>query len=455
MLQTTSRYRFVFFTTALLAAAPLFAQEVCEPGDTMDECFARYSLETQEWQELQRQPTGVDAGDASLSTNTKNFLPLMALSGLLGQGTEDGSGVIVYDLNFPFLQHKGSRNAQLQAVVNMQPQLSEALRNALQEDEHDDLIEPLEKQIGSLGDFAIRFTYNYTDRFHGRGFEQYKKRFDALRSRAVVRWAPPEAVDRWKDAQAPDYVKMTRDMAWDAARKMEESVRDYAVVEAMVAQRAGLTSYDELLDNQPQLHITAEKKFREPLIGPDELAVKVTYEWSPMSFNVSMKKDCHQRMDTDAPTEDAAAGCLNEYTEFVNDNGKAIEKGNRFSFSGEYVDIDEETIAPDLEGEDIEPVLLEPVRKLVLSLGWSRNVLLASGEPILVDLVGEYQDISDDPLRRDRSVVTLTVTRQIGNMSIPLGIVYANHGEFLTDVDERLSAHVGLRFNMSGGNGNR
>jgi hypothetical protein len=448
MLQTISRYRFVFFTTAFLAAPPLFAQEICEPGDTMDECFARYSLETQEWQELQRQPTGVDTGDANLSTNTKNFLPLMALSGLLGQGTEEGSGVIAYDLNFPFLRHKGSRNAQLQAVVNMQPQLSAALRNALQEDERDDLIDPLEKQIGSLGDFAIRFTYNYTNRFLGRDFEQYRKRFQSLRAVALRDWL------KNADARKAEMLTALSEDTVDLPQ-MEEMARTLGESEAQGAWKAGLMSYDELLDNQPQLHITAERKFREPLIGPDELAVKVTYEWSLVNFNASMEKDCHQTMDTDAPTEDAAAGCLSEYTEFVNDKGKAIEKSNRFSFSGEYVDIDEETIAPDLEGEDIEPVLLEPVRKLVLSLGWSRNVLLASGEPILVDLVGEYQDISDDPLRRDRGVVTLTFTRQIGNMSIPLGIVYANHGEFLTDVDERLSAHVGLRFNMSGGNGNR
>ena len=49
---------------------------------------------------------------------------------------------------------------------------------------------------------------------------------------------------------------------------------------------------------------------------------------------------------------------------------------------------------------------------------------------------------------------TYELTRKVGNLSIPFGIVYANHGEFLGDVDARLSAHLGLKFNMSGGNGN-
>ena len=48
-----------------------------------------------------------------------------------------------------------------------------------------------------------------------------------------------------------------------------------------------LTSYHMLLDNQPQLHVTAERKFREPLIGPDELAVKVTWEWSNVNLNAA------------------------------------------------------------------------------------------------------------------------------------------------------------------------
>jgi hypothetical protein len=38
----------------------------------------------------------------------------------------------------------------------------------------------------------------------------------------------------------------------------------------------------------------------------------------------------------------------------------------------------------------------------------------------------------------------------MGKMFVPFGIVYANHGEFLSDVDARFSAHIGLRIGMSG-----
>jgi hypothetical protein len=100
----------------------------------------------------------------------------------------------------------------------------------------------------------------------------------------------------------------------------------------------------------------------------------------------------------------------------------------------------------------IEPIVFKPVRKLVLSLGLSRNLKLGDNEPVKVDLQGDYENVSDDPNRQDRGIVRLTFTPKMGaRMSIPFGIVYANHGEFLSDVDARLSAHVGLVFNMFSG----
>jgi hypothetical protein len=141
-------------------------------------------------------------------------------------------------------------------------------------------------------------------------------------------------------------------------------------------------------------------------------------------------------------------GCLKAYKEYVDKNEKAIEKGTRFSISGEYVDADGETIDTEIQG--INPIVSKSARKLVLSLGWSRKLNFSDSEPIKLDLVASYESVSDDPKRQDRGVATLTFTRKVGDMEIPFGIVYANHSEFLGDVDSRLSAHLGIRFKMSG-----
>ena len=50
---------------------------------------------------------------------------------------------------------------------------------------------------------------------------------------------------------------------------------------------------------------------------------------------------------------------------------------------------------------------------------------------------------------RAKTAVCRTVTKTVGEVSIPLGIVLANHGEILPDVDERLSARFGLTFDLT------
>lgn len=461
----------------LLAALPgltLRAQEQepgpCQLTDSIEDCFDRFlkdgeevkrAAAAQEKRDLESQPTGTDTGGANLSSNTKDLLPLLALTGLVGEGSvAGGEGTLALDLNFllPALGPKDSKNVQLQAVVNSEPEVSEAVRNALPEGDREELIEQLQRRVGGFDDYELSFTYNLTSRSYGRGFGQYARRFDALASTAIEPLGPPPTINALTDliAEFPDEFgedaeeKRFQDLPEPAQSRAlevaETRARSLATFEAegtSALGAAGLDKFHLLIDNQPQLHARVAQKVREPLIGADELGVKVTYEWSNINFNAAMSNECHRALDVERPTTNS--DCLAQYTRFVDDHAEGIDKGNRFSFSGEYLDIDEETIDLGLDG--VEPVALEAVRKLILSIGWSRDFILADGEPVTLDLVGDYEDVSDDPLRQDRGVVTLTITRRLGDISVPLGIVYANHGEYLTEVDEKLSAHVGLKFN--------
>lgn len=51
---------------------------------------------------------------------------------------------------------------------------------------------------------------------------------------------------------------------------------------------------------------------------------------------------------------------------------------------------------------------------------------------------------------RDRLVITATMNLKVGEMDVPLGIVYANHGKYLGEVDKQFSAHLGLKFDLKG-----
>ncbi len=346
--------------------------------------------------------------------------------------------------------------------MNTQPKISGALRAKLHEQTLDDQISRIEQKIEELDDFAVQFTYNLASSSTGRGFEQYKGDYKKLCEAAD---------DAWRK-ESEDWVKKTRTelgnrftaptpeeafedmppaMAALALRLTEEKARQLAGSDPQAKRDAALTSYYMLLDNQPQFHLTAERKFRDPLVGPDELTVDVTYEWSRVNLNAATKK-CDGNWGTKE--------CLDAYTAYVNgeENGKGeeemrkeMEQGDRLSFTGEYVDIDGDSI--DAGISDLGTLVLEPVHKLTLKLDWSRKLSFGEGEPVKMDLAASYEDVSDDPHRQDRGVASLTLTRRVGNMEIPFGIVYANHGEFLGDVDARLSAHLGLNFKMPDGNG--
>ncbi len=476
-MRASSALLFAFLT---LAAGPLLSQNRCVPSDTINACFDRYlkpdavnpkaaakEAGKQEEEKLRRQPTGLDTGGFNLATNKKNLIPLLAFSGLLGNSTDEETRTLVFDLNFLLpVRHRlpGLRNAQLQAVVATEPEISPLARNALPAADRDDLVGQLEDELGDFSDYSILFTYNHASRFYGRGFAQYAKRFDALSTAVITPLAVPNLLSLLTTLnvpaeEIPDLIeKPFQEMPAELGERLrlatEEKAREFASFETLATgaiDAAGLARFHQLLDNQPQFNVTANQRFRDSLVGPEELSLKVTYEWTSMNFNRSMSKDCHRDLDGD-PTPETIAECLRRYTLFVTENQDAIARGNRFSFTGEYVDIDEDTIDPHLDG--VAPVLLDSATRVTLIAGWSRDFFFG-GEPVSMDLVAEYRDFSDDPLRQDRGVASLTFTRQLNGVAVPFGIVYATRGEYLPEVDSRLSAHIGLRYNLFGRDGKR
>ena len=76
------------------------------------------------------------------------------------------------------------------------------------------------------------------------------------------------------------------------------------------------------------------------------------------------------------------------------------------------------------------------------------------GEGRLTRGSGRGRESRDNPNRKDRAVSILealaatTLTRKMGGMTFPLGIVWASKPEYLPEVDQEIGAHVGLRFSL-------
>jgi hypothetical protein len=463
----------------------------CEMDETPDACWARVDQEasselveelaTKEAQDLRDEPTAVQAGEANLKSNTTDFLPLLALSGILGDAQEgDTEGTYLFDLNFLIPGLSKDKNSQLKAIVNSRPTVSEGIKEQIPEDGRDDLVAKIEGDLGSLDDFSLSYTFSWTDLTHGRGFKNYENRFASLthalyrsfRSRAsdVAKQRALKEVTDFLVAHPeivigddlPTFEEISSQLAegqegiFDEFKQKFEAAANLAA--AALAERrqmfidAGLNRFANLLDNQPQLTFSANKWFRDSVVGGDETSIKVSYELGLANLNGALKRRCQEDLDTSAPetlSDEILARCLADYTRFVNDHKDDVTDGNKLSFSAEYADVKDKVF--DLPDHDLTSLTINAAKKLVIAAGWSRKFLAGGeGEPVRLDFSGRYEDVSDDPERRDRGVFTLTVTRKVGGAEVPFGIVYANHGEFLGDVDERLSAHLGLKFSLGG-----
>lgn len=464
------------------------AQVACQPGETMITCWTRVmkaskpvekavvdqggALAAKEKKDLKNKPTGVETGEANLKSNTSDFLPLLALSGLLGDVQEgDVEGTYVMDFNFLIPGQGKEHNSKLQAVVNSQPQVSDGIKEQLPEDQRDELAKTLGEGLGGMSDYSLSYAFNWTDGKHGRGFDQYRKRIAALAFAVAKNFKLPDseadALRKLGDLSKQVEVKAGEDpfkkpfstmgaqgpMIQQAVERALAQEIDLLELHRKAWREAGMGSLGDLLDNQPQLTIAAQRRFRDPVVGGDEDSAKVTYGWGFVNFNKALDDgNCSAELDTTQPEAVPTLDkCLTFFTGYVKDHKDEIKSGQKISFSAEYRNIAEKVF--DLPDHDLTGLKINAAKKLIIKAGWSRMFPAGNeGEtPVRFDFVGSYEDVSDDPQRQDRGVATLTLTRQFGDLAVPFGIVYANHGEFLGEVDEQFSAHLGIKFDLEPG----
>ena len=475
---------------ALLAASSAVAQVACQPDDTIPDCFDRVEKATdppevqaaidQQQRDLQTKqakgallskPTGVQTGGLNLRSNTTDFLPLLAMSGLLGDAKQGATqGTYVFDLNFllPGVQ----KDSKLEAVLNSKPKLADAIKAQLPAASRDDLAKKLEDNLGDLSDYAFSYTFSWTDRNHGRNFKQYQNRFNALVSASLPKPGLASQLLLAKFLSDPDLKKPGVDLfalkfsempdKLGAAKAQEVKMRVEAAANAAADRLeqdrkaftdAGLENFATLIDNQPQLTIAAQKNFRDPLVGGDEVSGKLTYEWGRANLNNALSNTCNDELDTPATDKIEApklGRCLAEFTDFTHKNQALLKDVDKFSFSAEYRNVSQEVF--DLPQQGLTGLKIDAVKKVIISAGWSHLFPDPSGgdQPVRLDFVASYENVTNDPQRQDRGVATLTFTRKFGSLTVPFGIVYANHGEFLSDVNKQLSAHLGLKFDIDG-----
>ena len=469
----------------LFGAVPAQAAETCSDNETVGACWDRIrqtvvseaaeGVATEEKTDLEKKPTGEDTSGTTLQSTTKSFLPLLALSGLLGKGgVVENQGDIIVDLNFLLPGGLGGKNSQLQAVAKTEPVLVGAVREALPEVSRAELSGQLEDLISAGDDLVVSFAYNMQGLNRGRNFELYRARYQALvepfvtalvNQQAKADTAIVEALSEVACTGATDLDEVTFDQVGKTcgpgpalaakAQVAKAALAFYAPLGALRENltAAGLDRFAELVANQPQLHVSVKRSERDPLVGANTTAGKLTYEWARVNLAAAMREDCHRRLESVATADpDFVEECTRQYNRYVTTHDAAIATGERFSLSLEYESIEPLVVPLStlLPASGLTDLRFPSSKKRIAALGWSRNFAGLENEPTRLDLVARYEDVTDDPARQDRLVATATFNLKVAGMDVPLGIVYANHGEYLGEVDRQLSAHLGIKINLEG-----
>jgi hypothetical protein len=472
-------FRCAVLVVCVVLGSPLaHSQDKCKVGQTIQQCWNLYLPEPDTPQKsaavaeetskavstgesvASSLETGLDGGAAALATTTRNLLPLLSFAGLISDSdgnTEDG--LFSLDLNFLIGGLADDRNAQLKAVLNTKPEVSSLVGEAFGTGaDAAARVTQLNDDLSAADDYTVSFTYSHINDRFGRGFKQHQRLFSRIFESAITQATEIGTLSDPVISMAkairlmPGTVNAATPIADTATLVLIESAaKSEAELEARVLATYtanDVSRFAQLVGNQPQLTFSAEIKQREDIVGPKETAIRFGYEWGFANVT-ELKKHLAGKCDLDASQLadlEQTTRCLSTYRDYVQANEARLENADRFSVELSYVDVDDFAYSSLADGIDVNA---EGSRRIDGSFGYGRTMKATGGDrDSRFDVIAKYEDYSDDENYRDRFVATLTLTTQLNGMSIPISLVYANHGKYLPDVDEELGAHIGIKYSL-------
>jgi len=439
------------------------------------------------------QPGTATAGGQTASGVT-DLLPWLNMLGLLSD-SDESDGIIAFDLNFLLMRNRDAEarhDSQLKWQLDVSPTLFEPLAQAIP----DERSKALQDDIDETADSTLEYTYSVINKHLGRDFRQHQREFQALiaprifsASRGASAGEIKTAFDTKQAAFGAQLAQLVQGLnlpagvapgadkskvpvqqfTADERARIDEFVRnarnEYAQEMARRLDAMQLAVSDpriyrmaELVLQQPQVLVTATKSIRDELVGPESWGVKVTYEKSFVDFNGFRKfagagraaGDKCAILDQSAALDSAEAlvatdNCLTALDAYVDRYAEQIDNDSRWNVSLQYTQIDDWRYALPDDGVDLD---LPKHDRLIASAGFGRAIQRSSAKD-RVDFEAAYDsNMGDDETYNSRFVVTLTYTRRIMDMDMPISITYANKSEFLGDTDKQIGMHIGIKYRV-------
>ncbi len=498
------RHRIPILALVALTSLPLMAEEEgCEPAQQLLQCFtstynqavevgsssAVAESENENVEAVVKQPNASEAPDTAAAS--KDFQRrIIAALGIGDFSEEDGAQTLSVNLS-----PSDSSFPVLLKALRRDPAIFGSLIEAIPEDIREARKAMLEKDLDEYGDVEISLSAGLE---LGERFGRNVRRYRGL-SRSVFDIGAPAAPSpgiqsllgilderkiREQNAAGQDVERDVLVTDTVAAAGEEVATAVIAAARELAAgqldfQRAltdrGYFDLAKLVGNQPQLHLEASYRVKDDLVGADIWKVKGTYE-HPFGANVNrLRKHCGLNLDggdwkktwktrlrnvqgstrhaevkslwadyLKAPVKHERDENLDCYDTFRRDYASSMDNANRLSWSFEYSETDDYSFSLPDDGFSFN---LDPTQQLVTSLVWGRPITYDQErqETSRVDVEAKYENSTGEAMRNDRFVATASYTLDIYSFSV----VYANKPEYLGEVDEELSARVGLKFKIN------
>jgi hypothetical protein len=400
---------------------------------------------------LQAKPTAPDAVGSVASSSVKDFVPPLAAV-IQSANLDQKNQQLTLDFNVTSLFKPSFLAVQLQSVVR-QPQLYDPVKKALSATQ----AQQLQGGLSDLSDVAGVLTLGWQDDNFGRHLPANDRAFTALfeaikRKNAILSQAAVNALERpcidlefrlakreGKDVtQQPKFSDFTAADRQQLKQVCVASAQQLGVAfaaEAKALRDTGIASFADLLNNQQQLVFSGSRRFKNELVGPNETAAQFSYEVCP--FGAPNLSSFRNRLaEPDALIDHFKA------------DSAAAKNAARLKVNVQYTWIDRYSLVRSADSLDL---LLPKAHRFTASATLGKPLLPGSdGKPTgQLDVTAQYDNFSDDPTHKDRLVASATYTQKLtDSVSLPIGITYANHNEFLTDVQARFSAHFGLKLKL-------
>ncbi len=231
----------------------------------------------------------------------------------------------------------------------------------------------------------------------------------------------------------------------DVCTELGKAVATETTTRNALAKRSNISTFGELLNNQPELQLKASYRDRDELIGPDELSIRLSYKFGSVNLN-SLRRQVPIQSLALMTDQDAINGNLKRY-ESLASKAKKLRSSGQFIASIEYTDIDDHVF-----NRDELSFFRAGGQRLTGSLMYGLPISYNAADDVRTrfDLTAQLELPLGSTPGDDRLVATGVLTYKVNNsFSIPLTIQYANRSEFLNDDNDQVFANIGFKYDFS------